>query len=385
MNTAWAISHGVLSCAYAPRNQYSLPYMAPLYPLLSSAAAFLTRIGSGAPFPSSVDLGPHCSTAIHAMYEWSVRSGAIGPTLRIGYLGWLVLAAGVVIFLRSSGRGRCAWEPLTLMLLAVAPPVFMCLQEYFHPEDLVALGLALGGLACVQRGKWVWAGVLLGLAVTSQQYAVLIAAALLVVAPRNQKFRFVVAAIGSAAIVVIPLVVYDKTSALHAAAVGSGSVATYANTLVDELHLSGPWLFLVSRILPIAVAIVIAWLAEQMLGSAVLEPVPLLSLCAMVLCLRLIFEVGLFGYKFMAVTVVLGLLDVMRGRVRAVLVVWVVLIGVAFHPFTWGLDSLRSSSAFWFPLWLWQLVLVPIVIYLAAGPFLSFAKQRLEAEPATVQ
>jgi hypothetical protein len=195
----------------------------------------------------------------------------------------------------------------------------------------------------------------------------------------------VVAAIGSAAIVVIPLVVYDKTSALHAAAVGSGSVATYANTLVDELHLSGPWLFLVSRILPIAVAIVIAWLAEQMLGSAVLEPVPLLSLCAMVLCLRLIFEVGLFGYKFMAVTVVLGLLDVMRGRVRAVLVVWVVLIGVAFHPFTWGLDSLRSSSAFWFPLWLWQLVLVPIVIYLAAGPFLSFAKQRLEAEPATVQ
>lgn len=41
INTAWAISHGFLSCAYPPANQYGLPYMAPLYPLLSSAGSFL--------------------------------------------------------------------------------------------------------------------------------------------------------------------------------------------------------------------------------------------------------------------------------------------------------------------------------------------------------
>jgi hypothetical protein len=42
--------------------------MAPLYPLLSSAGAFLARIGGGIAFPSSGDFGPHCSTAINAMY-----------------------------------------------------------------------------------------------------------------------------------------------------------------------------------------------------------------------------------------------------------------------------------------------------------------------------
>lgn len=318
------------------------------------------------------------------MYEWSFKSGALGPTLRIGYLGWLALAAGVVIFLRSSGLGRRGWEPLTLLLLSIAPPVFMCLQEYLHPEDLVALGLALGGLACVRRSKWAWAGVLLGLAFTSQQYVVLIAAALLVVAPRSQKVRFAATAIGSALVVVVPLVVYDKMSALRAAMVGSGSAVAYVNTLVDELHLTGSWLFVVSRILPIFVAMTIAWFAEQMLGKAVLEPVPLLSLCAVVLCLRLLFEIGLFGYKFMAVTVVLILLDVLRRRVRVLLVLWVGLIGVAFHPFTWGLLPLHYYSAFWFPLWVWQLVLVPFAIYLAVGPFFSFAKEQLEPESVPI-
>jgi hypothetical protein len=319
------------------------------------------------------------------MYEWSLKSGALGPTLRIGYLGWFALAAGVVILLRSSGLGRCGWEPLTLLLLSIAPPLFMCLQEYFHPEDLVALGLTLGGLACVRRGKWAWAGVLLGLAFTSQQYVILIAAALLVLAPRSQKVRFTIAAIGSVLVVVVPLVVYDKTSAFRAAAVGSGSTVAYVSTLVDEMHLTGSWLFVVSRILPIFVAMTIAWLAEQMLGTSVLEPVPLLSLCATVLCLRLLFEVGLYGYKFMAVTVMLVLVDVAGRRVRSLLVLWVVLIAVAFHPFTWGLLPLSYYSVFWFPLWVWQLVLVPFALYLAAGPLLSFAKEQLEPESVPTQ
>lgn len=38
----------------------------------------------------------------------------------------------------------------------------------YHPQDLVAVGLALAGLACVLRGKWVWAGVLVGLAISSR-------------------------------------------------------------------------------------------------------------------------------------------------------------------------------------------------------------------------
>ena len=45
------------------------------------------------------------------------------------------------------------------------------------------MGLILGALACVRRDLWRWAGVLLALAVLSQQYALLVAVPLLVVAP----------------------------------------------------------------------------------------------------------------------------------------------------------------------------------------------------------
>ena len=45
------------------------------------------------------------------------------------------------------------------------------------------MGLALAGVACVERRSWVWAGVLLGLAVTSQQVALLVVVPIVVVVP----------------------------------------------------------------------------------------------------------------------------------------------------------------------------------------------------------
>ena len=58
---------------------------------------------------------------------------------------------------------------MTLLLVAGLVPVWFCVQTVFHPQDLFALGLALGALACGRRDRWVAAGVLLGLAILSQQ------------------------------------------------------------------------------------------------------------------------------------------------------------------------------------------------------------------------
>ena len=190
LNTTWAISHGMLACAYAPGNQYGLPFSGPLYPLVSGGMAALLRIGHQIPFPTVGDFGPHCSTAISSMYYWSLNSGAQAPTIALGYVSWVALMIGVVALLRASGRGRCRWEPFALILLAVIPPVFMCLHEYFHPQDLLAMGLILGGLACVRRASWFWAGILFGLAFTSQQFTLLAMAPLAVIAPSKELARF---------------------------------------------------------------------------------------------------------------------------------------------------------------------------------------------------
>src|SRR5664280_16021 len=223
INTAWAFAHGVPSCAYAPGNQFGLPYIAPLYSLLSSGLAVLFRIGHGVTFPTQAQMGPHCSTAISAMYHWSLRYGALRPTVELGYVGWMILVAGVVALLRASGRGRSGWEPTTLVLVALVPSVSMCLHEYFHPQDLVAMGLVLGSLASARRGEWVWTGVLLGLALATQQFALLVLAPLVVIAPQHRLIRFLGASIASFAIVTVPLVVVASPSALRAVLAGSGT------------------------------------------------------------------------------------------------------------------------------------------------------------------
>ena len=53
--------------------------------------------------------------------------------------------AGIIALLRVSGRGRRGWEPLAFFLVACTPPVFTCLTYYFHPPDLLAMGLILAG------------------------------------------------------------------------------------------------------------------------------------------------------------------------------------------------------------------------------------------------
>jgi hypothetical protein len=90
--TTLAIGHGQLACAYPPGDASALPALiSPLYPLLAGAVEALTGIGHTYAFPSQSALGPGCSTAMqHALLYGSVA------ILRIGFLGWVALLAGLV-------------------------------------------------------------------------------------------------------------------------------------------------------------------------------------------------------------------------------------------------------------------------------------------------
>jgi hypothetical protein len=255
----------------------------------------------------------------------------------------------------------------------------MCLHEYFHPQDLVAMGIILGGITCVRRGSWVGAGILLGLAFATQQFALLVLAPLVVIAPPNRLFRFVASIVSSIAVVASPLLILAPTGALRALFAGSGTTGV-SSTLLDLTQLSGPPLAIVSRFTPIAAAMILAWWAGDHLGPNILEPIPLLSLLATSLWFRLLFEVNLWGYYFMAVAVLVLAVDVIRGRLRWSYVAWLTLITVAFHPVIGTSSAFRSPTTPGMPLWTWQLLLVTLGAFLSISPLVAFIKRVDEPE-----
>jgi hypothetical protein len=151
-----------------------------------------------------------------------------------------------------------------------------------------------------------------------------------------------------------------------------------------------------------------------------------------------VFEQGLFGYKFMALAVMLILLDAVRGQIRGGLLVWLALLTVAFNPVPMGLDynakpwAVGAAAAVtvnvvvlgalalvwcivnrrvppWYllaalvivllafahlppwamhnyrhavPKWIWQLVLVPSGFALAMGPLWRTRRPQMDQMPS---
>ncbi|MHB1568612.1 MAG: hypothetical protein ACYC0H_05355, partial [Solirubrobacteraceae bacterium] len=322
----WAVAHGRLECVYPAVTQHmnfvlANPFAlaAPAYPLLSGVLAYLLRLGHAVPFPSSATLGAGCSHGVTAMYHWSAASGVILPTVRLGYLSWAVLLAGVVCLVRASSRRGTGWEVIAGFLVAVAPPVVMCLTYFFHPQDLLAMGLALLATGSFVRGRLALSGVLIGCAVLAQQFAVLAAVALLILAGRRGGRRLLAGAAVGVIAIDAPFVAVSGWRAVKTAVLGSSRVGlvsgAHGGTVLFSTGLTGPLDFLVARVVPIVGAAVLAWWAVRATGEDARAPVSLVT--AVVsggLVLRLVFEVNLFGYYFMASVVGLVVLEVLRGQ-----------------------------------------------------------------------
>jgi len=327
-----------------------------------------------------------------------------------------------------------------VIFIAAIPIVWEPVLFSYHPQDLTALGLALGATACALRRKWVWAGILVGLAITSQQFALLVLVPLFVVAPGKHRWRLLVSSAAVVLVVTLPFIVATSGRAIRSALLGTGDSTTFGGTIVWETGVRGGALVFCARILPILVSVAIALWAYRRLGARVLEPVPLISLLATSLSLRLVFEEGLFGYKFLALAVMLVLLAIAQGEIRGRLVAWLALATVAFEPIPaglainarswndhaasslaliflgvvlvliaydafhrrvhwyliacfviaawaflqwplWSLDSLRAP----FPHWFWQLVLLPTGIAMAVSPLIHSVRTAGQKPPVSTE
>ena len=324
--STWAIAHGQMACAF-PKGFREI---APLYPLISGGIASVAHIGHTVPFPTRGVMGPRCDRAFLAIDTWSSQARALDDTVKISYLSWPVLMAGAISLLRVTGRGRRGWEPATLVVLACLPPVWTCIQTTFHPEDLLAMGFVLAALACALRGSWAGAGILIALAFLSHQFALLVAAPLLILAPPPRRLAFCLSAAVTVALVTVPLTAVSGSGAIHSIFLGTGNYGGVGGAVIWDIGTRGTPLLVLSRVLPIALSVLLALWVVHRLGPGAMRPVVVLSVVAVSLGFRLACEQQMFEYYFMALSVVLVLLDVIRGHIRSSLVAWLVVVPTVY-------------------------------------------------------
>jgi hypothetical protein len=202
---------------------------------------------------------------------------------------------------------------------------------YAHPQDVVALGFALAAVACALRSRWVAAGILVALSILTQQYALLVAIPLLVVAPRGRRIPFVLAAAITAAVIALPLIALTSGAATRPIIAGSGASGGLGGTVIWELHVrGGAQLLLASRLPPLVLSLALSWYVVRRVGQSALQPAVLISLVAVSLSFRLVFEDNIFSYYYMALAVSLVLVDVVRGHIRQTLVAWVAMVTLVY-------------------------------------------------------
>ena len=340
-----AISHGDLRAA---EHETVVPNP-PGYPLLMSPLVLVFRpwIGSprwcdDKPVPKILRttapayflsiLGP--CTARHGgdhgrPYPIWYRSQAI-----LAVLGWLVLAVGAGMLLRRAGGGGVA-EASLVLALAVFPSASDAIAQTFHPQDLMSVGFSCAGMAQALRRRWVVVGVLFGVAFVCKQFAVLPLLAVLAAAPDWRARARVVAPAGAvAAACVVPFYIVAPVDTVRAmtAVFVAGVRLEKTPTVVGLLDFAENTKLTVARDAPIVLAAVLVVWARWRARTGLLAPGPLVGLALACLATRLVFEISLLNYYFLAVGVALVLLDLVCRRLPVWSVGWIVVTRFVLTP-----------------------------------------------------
>jgi Glycosyltransferase family 87 len=252
--------------------------------------------------------------------------GASGPLTLAGYgaVAVVVLAGCRLVRAGPGGRRRELWF---LLALAVNPFFREALGDYFHPEDVLALGLLLLTLCLASEGRWWWAGASLGLAIGCKQSALLALPALLLMAPgRQAKSRLLGSTLGAAAVLYLPFVLLTPGSALQIVRgplpVPGGLVP---QTTVIGMFREAPFhvsLTLVNdlaRALPLLLAVVVAglWALAMFRRNGALAPASVEQVVGLIIAsvaFRLVGDCIALSYYAVPLVVLIAVVDAWRSR-----------------------------------------------------------------------
>jgi hypothetical protein len=228
------------------------------------------------------------------------RLGALPCLLAVGLLAvWLerlMAARGQGLAARALVVGVCFVNPVTADALT-----------WGHPEELLAGALAVGAAVASVHRRWLLAGLLLGLAIGTKQWAVLAVLPVLLATDRD-RLRILGLAAGVAALLLIPQMAGFGGTAEKALGgqAGSGARVTPLNVwwpFAEPRHIAVPdgvtevvrekrsipdGLVTFSHLLIVALALPLAALFHRRRGR--LEAADVLALLALLLLLRCVLD-----------------------------------------------------------------------------------------------
>ncbi len=248
-----------------------------------------------------------------------------------------------------------------------AAVIFQVLAIWGHPEDLVAMALAIYALLAGFRSRvslsaWLW-----GAAIVVQPLVLLMFPLALARAPKGCRFRFcVVGAVPSLVLVGTPLIAEWKTT--------SSVLLHQAN--FEYLDHATPWVALSPRFSSISVGAgpgrLIAIGAAVLLGIAAARWRPsrpaIIWLCALALCLRCFFEAVMVPFYLGPPLAMIVLATSLRNDWQRLWAAW------TFAMIATVVSSQRLSEwGYW----------IPMVVLLVAGLVLAWPGREAMAPPGS--
>ena len=153
------------------------------------------------------------------------RAGALPCVLALGALGvWLARE------LRARGGGLLA--AALVVAVCVANPIVYRALVLGHPEEVLGAALSAGAVLLAQRGRSVWAGLALGLAIANKQWALLAIGPVVLALPAGRWRALLIAGVVAAAL-----------EAPFVFAVGSATAGTSRLIINGTGQLFHPWQF----------------------------------------------------------------------------------------------------------------------------------------------
>jgi hypothetical protein len=171
-----------------------------------------------APFAAAVDAAGGGGHASLYMY----RAGAFACLLALALLAVWTMRAMVA-------RGRPRLGAWLVPAAVLAGPLSYSALKYGHPEELLGAALCVGGVLAAGRGRSLWAGLMLGCAIATKQWAILAVPVAIVAAPRG-RFRLPALAAGAAGLLTLPMMLADS-SRFWLAQKSVGIATTFTHTV----------------------------------------------------------------------------------------------------------------------------------------------------------
>lgn len=233
----------------------------------------------------------------------------------LGAAAWFVLAVGSLALLRVAGAGSLFRQAELLAFLAFLPAASSAIVQLFHPQDIVSLGLALGGLAQTLRHRWVVAGALFGAALLTKQFAILLVIPALAVAPNaRSRLRLTLAAAVVFGAGIVPFLVAAPRATLNNLSGFGAGGAVSGSTILTLLGVTGSSASAVARDAPVLFALALCLLAARRRGPWLGTPDALVSMGLACFGSRLVFESVVFPYYLLATSVMFFVSDLVAQR-----------------------------------------------------------------------